>query len=178
MTVRVWNILALAALSRPDGAASALLFEHFLTFSFAYSQSLSPYQSVQGLDHPDAQDRAHADLSYAYAAIKLWLLLSRKAASGHPGVDATGALQDGEGLAAKMVWNELWPPFEIVIAAFEIDARAGNVSVSHILQIVCVVAMILSWSLSRWHRACGRRLQTCSSSSGSHVLSSRWTHRP
>ena len=80
------------------------------------------------LDSPDAQDRAHADISTAYTSIKLWLLLARKAASGHPSEDATGALLDGEGLAAKMVWNELWPPFETVIAAFEGDARSGTVS--------------------------------------------------
>ena len=81
------------------------------------------------MDSPDDQDRAHSDISYAYASIKLWLLLARKAAREHPGVDATGALQDGEGLAAKMVWNELWPPFEAVITAFETDARSGHATV-------------------------------------------------
>ncbi len=108
-----------------------------MTFSLAYSLSLNQYPNVQGLDNADAQDHAHADISYAYASIKLWLLLARKAASDHPGVDATGALQDGEGLAAKMVWNELWPPFETVIAAFEIEARAGNTSVSRIYCLPC-----------------------------------------
>ncbi|KAI0748219.1 hypothetical protein C8Q80DRAFT_1104066 [Daedaleopsis nitida] len=128
MTVRVWNILALAALSRPSGTSAALLFEHFLTFSLAYNVSLNPYYNVQMFVDSDSQDRAHADISYAYASIKLWLLLARKAASEHPGVDASGALQDGEGLAAKMIWNELWPPFETVVSAFEVEARSGNVS--------------------------------------------------
>ncbi|TFK89146.1 hypothetical protein K466DRAFT_545801 [Polyporus arcularius HHB13444] len=127
MAVRGWNNLALAALSRPSGTSAAMLFEHFSTFSLAYNLSISQYQSVQMLDNSEAQDRAHADISYAYAAIKLWLLLARKASIGHSGVDATGALQDAEGIAAKMVWNELWPPFEAVITAFEMDAHGGNV---------------------------------------------------
>lgn len=79
-------------------------------------------------DTSDVQDHAHADISTAYASIKLWLLLARKAACEHPGVDASGALVDGEGVAAKMVWNELWPPFETVITVFEGDARSGTVS--------------------------------------------------
>ena len=127
----MWNILALAALSRPTGVSAAILFEYFHTFSLAYNTSLNPYQTAANLDGagPDAQDRAHADVSCAYAAIKLWLLLARKASAGHPGHDAAGALKDGEGMAAGLVWNELWPPFEAVLAAFEAEARAGNGSV-------------------------------------------------
>ena len=128
VTVRVWNVLALAALSLTSGSSAALLFEHFSIFTLAYCTSLQPYQTVLTLDSSDAQDHAHADISTAYAAIKLWLLLARKAASEHQGVDASGALQDGEGMAAKMVWNELWPPFETIITAFEGDARSGTVS--------------------------------------------------
>ncbi|KAI1795782.1 hypothetical protein LXA43DRAFT_1163651 [Ganoderma leucocontextum] len=128
ITVRVWNILALAALSRLSGSSAALLFEHFPIFTHAYFTSLQPYQTVHAPDSSDAQDHAHANISTAYASIKLWLLLACKAASEHPGVDASGALQDGEGLAAKMVWNELWPPFETIITAFEGDARSGTVS--------------------------------------------------
>ena len=90
------------------------------------------------LDSPDAQDRAHADISYAYASIKLWLLLARKTAAEQPVVGASGDLQDFEGFTAKMVWNELWPPFESVIEAFEMDARAGSnsVSVNHSYNLV------------------------------------------
>ena len=133
MTIRVWNVLALAALTRPSGTSAALLFEYFLAFSLTYNASLNIYHNLNILDSSDAQDRAHGDISHAYASIKLWLLLARKAASELPGVDATGALQDGEGLASKMIWNALWPPFETVISALEMEARAGNVSVSPIL---------------------------------------------
>ena len=174
MTVRGWNILVLAALSRSSGASAALLFEHFSTFSLAYNLSLNQYQSVHMLDNADAQDRAHADISYAYASIKLWLLLARKASQEHSGVDATGALQDAEGIAAKMVWNELWPPFETVITAFEVDARGGNVSVRAAMNLNSMTHDTqLSCSLLR--RACGRRLPTCSCLSVSRAPSSLWT---
>ncbi|KAI0780831.1 hypothetical protein BD413DRAFT_500442 [Trametes elegans] len=127
MTVRAWNILVLGALSRPSGMAATLLFQHFTAFTLAYCTSLNNYQNPYVLaENPDAQDRAHADISYAYASIKLWLLLARKAASERPPVDASGGLLDNEGLAAKMVWNEVWPPFDAVISAFEADVRAGN----------------------------------------------------
>ena len=62
MTVRVWNILVLGALSRPAGTSAVLLFEHFPMFSLAYNTSLSPYHTAAHLDGavPEAQDRAHA----------------------------------------------------------------------------------------------------------------------
>ncbi|KAI0670290.1 hypothetical protein C8Q78DRAFT_114403 [Trametes maxima] len=125
MSVRVWNILLVGALSRPTSEAAVLMFQHFPAFVLAYCTSLNPYHTPSQLS-VDAQDRAHADISYAYASIKLWLLLARKVASEEATVDVAGKLQDGEGLAAKMVWNELWPPFEDVVGAFEADVRAGN----------------------------------------------------
>ncbi|KAI0324520.1 hypothetical protein GY45DRAFT_1288775 [Cubamyces sp. BRFM 1775] len=126
MTVRAWDILLIGALSRPSGAAATTLLKHFTAFTLAYSTSLNTYHTPSMLDSPDAQDRAHADISYAYASIKLWLLLARKAAAEQPAVSASGGLQDFEGYTVKMIWNELWPPFESVIEAFEMDARAGS----------------------------------------------------
>ncbi|KAI8998560.1 hypothetical protein BD414DRAFT_519687 [Trametes punicea] len=125
-TVRVWDILLIGALSRPSGLAAALLFRHFSAFALSYCTSLHVYNSPAALDSAEAQDRAHADISYAYASIKLWLLLARKASGERPSTDDSAGLHDGEDLAAKMVWNELWPPFESVISAFEADVRAGN----------------------------------------------------
>lgn len=138
MTIRVWNILLIGALSRPDGAAALLMFQHFTAFTLAYNTALNQYQSPAHIASSDAQDRAHGDISYAYASIKLWLLLARKAAAERPPLDASGGLQDGEALAAQMVWNELWPPFEHVVAAFEADVHAGNSSVSWCGR-VCVI---------------------------------------
>ncbi|OBZ75571.1 hypothetical protein A0H81_04216 [Grifola frondosa] len=129
MSIRAWNVFLLAALNEPSGALAALLFEHFSAFSLAYSTSLTPYQHPQQSTDPDAQDIAYVDISYAYAAIKLWLLLARKAA-GHQRElsNDTSTVRDGENFASKMVWNELWPPFESVISAFEVDAHTGNLS--------------------------------------------------
>ncbi|KAI0831397.1 hypothetical protein BC628DRAFT_1312212 [Trametes gibbosa] len=126
MTVRVWNTLLIGALSRPSGAAAALMFRHFTSFTLAYNTSLNLYHSPAAIANADAQDRAHGDISYAYASIKLWLLLARKAAAETSSTDPSGGLQDGEAIAAKLVWNELWPPFEQVVGAFEADVRAGN----------------------------------------------------
>ncbi|KAI9070388.1 hypothetical protein FKP32DRAFT_1586228 [Trametes sanguinea] len=126
MAVRVWNILLIGSLSRASSTTATLLFQHFPSFTLTYCTSLSPYTNPSGLDNPDNQDRAHADISYAYASIKLWLLLARKVAGEQSTMDASGALRDNEGSAAKMVWNELWPPFESVVSAFEADVRAGN----------------------------------------------------
>lgn len=131
MTVRVWNTLLIGALSRPDGAAATLMFKHFTAFTLAYSTSLNHYHSSAVVTGTDAvQDRAHGDISYAYASIKLWLLLARKAVPERPATDAASGLQDAETLAAQMVWNELWPPFENVVSVFEAEVRAGNNSVS------------------------------------------------
>lgn len=130
MTVRAWDILLIGALSRPSGTAATVLLKYFTAFTLAYSTSLNPYHTPSVLDSPDTQDRAHADISYAYASMKLWLLLARKTAVEQPVVGASGSLQDIEGFAVKMIWNELWPPFESVLEAFEMDARAGNHSVS------------------------------------------------
>ena len=160
MTVRVWNILALAALSRPTAASAALLFEHFATFSLAYNTALAPYHRAQ-LD-AGAEERAHADVSCAYAALKLWLLLARKAAALVAPAGAGGIFEDGEGLAANMVWNELWPPFEVVLSAFEAEARGGNVSVRFLPRMGRASAD--TGDGSRWRRACGLRLEICSSS--------------
>lgn len=71
--------------------------------------------------------------------MKLWLLLVRRAAvrwcelhaslgeDGNGGVNAV--IQDKEMQATKMVWNELWPPFESVMSAFETNALTGILSV-------------------------------------------------
>ncbi|KAH9856975.1 hypothetical protein C2E23DRAFT_892456 [Lenzites betulinus] len=126
MTVRVWNTLIIGALSMPSSAAAKLMFDHFPSFTLAYNTSLNLYQSPAAIASADAQDRAHGDISYAYASIKLWLLLARKLAAEEPPPNSSEEQQDGEAYAAKWVWNELWPPFEHVVSAFEADVRAGN----------------------------------------------------
>ncbi|GBE81969.1 hypothetical protein SCP_0403450 [Sparassis crispa] len=133
-TIHTWNMLVLAALASESPSSAFRIFDYFSTFSLAYARSLCSYQHPQWPLDIDAQEIAHRDISNAYAALKMWLLLARRAAaqrielavnSRRNGADGDGML-DEEILATSMVWNELWPPFESVMSAFEADAHAGN----------------------------------------------------
>lgn len=132
-TLRLWNMLVLAALHNGRNRSAAVVFEYFSIFSLAYSHALGAYQRPQQLLDP--QDSAHIEISSVYVAIKLWLLLVRKAALQykelrHNEQNQLDVLQDGEVMATKMVWNELWPPYGRIMSILEADARVGNISVS------------------------------------------------
>ncbi|EMD38403.1 hypothetical protein CERSUDRAFT_113558 [Gelatoporia subvermispora B] len=130
-SVRAWNLLVLAALSSQTMAPTALLFDQFPAFSFAYSVSLQPYQDPLQVTNIETQDLAHADISRAYAALKLWILLAHKIATGQQGVRTDGPdnpIQNTELRTAQMIWNELWPPFDSAISTFELDAQLGQPS--------------------------------------------------
>lgn len=134
--MRAYNILVLAALQSRHNRASALVLDLFTTFVSTYCYSLSgfqrvgPYQALQN-------SPLHTDVSGAYASIKLWLLLVGHAAtqrrrsteafgeSKRPGLTAGTE----ELLTSKLVWNELWPPFERVVAVLEAETHAGNATV-------------------------------------------------
>ncbi|KAI0797914.1 hypothetical protein C8Q75DRAFT_845203 [Abortiporus biennis] len=147
VAVRAWNIIMLAALSSPSNKAAKILFNHFHAFSLSYSKSLSSYQ----LSECESQDLVHADISRAYASIKLWLLLSRKAAMHNPfdDVQQTSSYSD-ESSTSRRVWNELWPPFETVVISLEMDAQVGNLSAlaSTILSSVADLFLFLRQSRS------------------------------
>lgn len=128
MVVRAWNALLLAALSRPTSKSARNLFNHFHAFSFVYCKSLS---SSQYLEY-ESQDLIHFDVSRAYASIKLWLMLARKASEGDDDVDVIRREHNSDVddcFKARRVWNELWPPFESVVVALETDVQSSNVSV-------------------------------------------------
>lgn len=130
-TLRLWNMLVLAALHNGRNRSAAVVFEYFSIFSLAYSHALGAYQRPQQLLDP--QDSAHIEISSVYVAIKLWLLLVRKAALQykelrHNEQNQLDVLQDGEVMATKMVWNELWPPYGRIMSILEADARVGNIS--------------------------------------------------
>jgi hypothetical protein len=123
-------MLVLAALSNPADTWASMLFVHFSIFSTAYYSSLKLYIHA-GVSPPDA---AAADISHAYAAIKLWLLLTQKKAiqlNGTPKLQSvSSAREDSGNIAAFMIWNELWPHFESLVNVFEVEAQFGTVSVS------------------------------------------------
>ncbi|KAH8106968.1 hypothetical protein BXZ70DRAFT_1003857 [Cristinia sonorae] len=121
MPLRAWNFLLLAALSSNSTAAAAALFDHFHNFTFVYYRALNAYQHFD-IDGP--QQVGHADIDRAYASIKLWLLLCRKAIAIQELslVQEDGVvLQDKDGSLTRKIWNELWPPFESVLTALEND---------------------------------------------------------
>jgi len=62
-----------------------------------------------GATHPDS---ALADVEHAFIAIKLWLLLAQTLLvnSTHPSLDV------------QVIWNELWPPLEVLVNLFETDS--------------------------------------------------------
>lgn len=125
MPVRAWNLILLAALSSNSTAAAAILFDYFHGFALVYHRSLRAYQQV---NYDNSQDVAHADISRAYTAIKLWMLLCRKATAIQQVSVAQNNVNalDKESALARMIWNELWPPFEMVLTAIENDPQPEN----------------------------------------------------
>jgi hypothetical protein len=123
LTVRTWNILAFAALSNPTDSWANILFAHFSTFSFVYNVSLRSF----GSSGTSAPETAQADINHAFSAIKLWLLLALKkfrlkgvspAKEKEPLI-----LEDNEDAATRMVWNELWPSFALLVDSFKPEVR-------------------------------------------------------
>lgn len=139
MPLRAWNLILLAALSSNTTAAAATLFSYFHGFAFVYHRTLRTYQNFL---NDGSQEVAHADISRAYASIKLWLLLCRKATAIQEVnvVQAKTGLQDKESPLVKMVWNEVWPPFEAVLTALENDPQAD----SHLASVSCLWHMPVS----------------------------------
>jgi hypothetical protein len=76
-----------------------------------------------------SQDIGAADINRAYVSIKLWLLLVHMFESVQAGVVVEGGMVHEN--SAKMIWNELWPPFETIVLYLENDALNGSVSVKH-----------------------------------------------
>ncbi|TCD71881.1 hypothetical protein EIP91_000013 [Steccherinum ochraceum] len=123
MPVRAWNLVLLAALSSNSTAAAAILFDYFQGFAYVYYRTLSVYQHF---NYDTSQEIAHASISRAYASIRLWMLLCRKATA----IQEVSVAQDGisavdrETTLTRKVWNELWPPFEAALLAIEADPSA------------------------------------------------------
>lgn len=133
LSVRTWNILAFAALSHPSNAWTSILFAHFPTFSLAYNTSLRSFGKA-GTTLPET---AQADINHAYSAIKLWLMLALKKfrlQGVSPGKDKDPTvLEDNEDAATRMIWNELWPPFALLVNFFDPTARTPDVTVSMLI---------------------------------------------
>jgi hypothetical protein len=126
VTLRTWNILALAALSESSEKWVSILMDQLQSFSSAFSSSVRSHEPTT------------TDINHAYVAIKLWLLLARRSSRAESLVDIAitpGALRTGSGVEFA-VWNELWPVFEGLANHFECDPHTGNLSVSGSLCLV------------------------------------------
>lgn len=123
-TVRVWNLLVLATLECSDTTASTRLFTLFPTFVLAFISSLR-------LPSLASVDSAPLAVNHAFASIKLWILLARKAF-----VEGSA---DGKAIscdtAERTVWNELWPPFERLLNQALEESPSGEKPVRLCLDI-------------------------------------------
>ena len=130
MNVRGWNILLLTALGRDSSRCASLLLQNFYVFTLAYYTSLTPGSPAA----PDYVALDDIDISRAYITIKLWLILARKVAQGGEvnefDTEGTTETEEGEAASITMIWNQLWPLFEIVLLALEHEGRAGSALVS------------------------------------------------
>ncbi|KAK7693414.1 hypothetical protein QCA50_002982 [Cerrena zonata] len=126
MTIRAWNLILLSAASCPSGAPAQMLLTFLPSFASEYSRCLRPYSQMETAP----QDMLHFDVNRAYASIRLWLILCRKAASGDH--DILGGTWDNpvdkETLWSRIVWNELWPPLETVVHALPTDIQIGSLA--------------------------------------------------
>jgi hypothetical protein len=84
------------------------------------------------------QELTPADINHPYAGIKLWILLARRVCGRRTTTSAIPSTLQGvsEDSIAKMVWNELWPPFLMIIAAFEEEVQSGYISVRFIINSI------------------------------------------
>ena len=118
----------LAALADPSTAPSNNLFANLKTFGQTYANSLL----TLSVRHVPSENSA-LDLNQAFTAIKLWLMACRRKRSTTAAIDAqddiilnrSGAVsleENEETSKERTAWNELWPPFESLLAA----ASAGD----------------------------------------------------
>ena len=138
MSVRAWNIVLLAALSTEGSRCSSLLLQNFNSFTSSFFTSLTPGGPIT----PDYLALEDIEISRAYIAVKLWLLLARKASQGGGGdFDTTGGMDseevgDEEAATTRMIWNQLWPLFLTALHALEQDGQAMSTSVGHSRSLV------------------------------------------
>ncbi|KAI9446343.1 hypothetical protein H4582DRAFT_1905062 [Lactarius indigo] len=117
LSIHVWNVLLLTALSHKFTRPGALLMGHFSVLSLTVSSS-----ATQGLVS------AAANINHCYASVKLWLLLDLMLSQDPESPDGRAAVSKA---GPFVIWNELWPPFSDLISAHEADAlnlKGQNVS--------------------------------------------------
>ncbi|KAH9001155.1 hypothetical protein EDB92DRAFT_2050849 [Lactarius akahatsu] len=118
LSIHVWNVLLLTALSHKFTRSGVLLMGHFPTFVIAYREALTVSSSaIQGLVS------AAANINHCYASVKLWLLLDGMLSQDPGSPDGRAAVPKA---GPFVIWNELWPPFSDLISAHEADVPRGQ----------------------------------------------------
>lgn len=116
-SLRSWVVLAIAALQE-DSPKSwvSILFRHFPSFSHTYLSCMRTYAQSNL-----SSESAASDINYAYIAAKSWLMVAHR---------VSNTTRAGD-VPMLRVWNEVWPAFESIVDALEVEARAGLSSVCH-----------------------------------------------
>jgi hypothetical protein len=120
-------MIVLAALSMDNMFSCSSLLPCFPVFVQAYYAALDSLQpgvsEIQGLGDIDFNS-----ISRAYISLKLWLLLAQKS-SPIDGIEDSPNGPNAHALirGCRMVWNELWPPFEgVVISLLQTNSAANS----------------------------------------------------
>ncbi|EKM55576.1 uncharacterized protein PHACADRAFT_256290 [Phanerochaete carnosa HHB-10118-sp] len=111
--VRTWNAIVLAGLSVNGSQSPSLLLRYFHAFVLPYYTSLEPLQAIS--EHQGLGDVESNQISRAYIAIKLWLLVVLRLLGSGLGTSSEESTDIASLHQCRMVWNELWPPFEAVV---------------------------------------------------------------
>lgn len=116
--VRVWNLVSLGSLKSPTSDAAQKLLVLLPHFVVAYVSLLRvPMFGV-------LNESAAPSVNHAFASVKLWMLIARKAS-----VHDTAGAPDSDS-AERMVWNELWHPFEKLLVQTLTDGPNAEKPVS------------------------------------------------
>ncbi|EPQ58100.1 hypothetical protein GLOTRDRAFT_72136 [Gloeophyllum trabeum ATCC 11539] len=143
LSIRSWNVLLVTALCTDLKASSRLLLDNFPTFLVMYHRCLKSYHIAE----PGTIGLTGADVNYAYISIKLWLLLAHRVSSIR---EETGAASSNkEDATSRMLWNDLWPPFEHLLAAFEEDAQLGSIPATGALILSSIADLFMFLHQSR-----------------------------
>ncbi|KAF8522278.1 hypothetical protein BU17DRAFT_44873 [Hysterangium stoloniferum] len=119
VSVRVWNLITLAGLETPspDGAQKLLTLLPNFVAVFASSLRL-PLSGV-------LNDSAALSVNHAFASVKLWILLARRSCSDMESSIIAAHPVESDG-AERLVWNELWPPFERLLVQSLSNLSSGE----------------------------------------------------
>lgn len=102
-------MLAVAALLEPEEDGVTILLAQLTSFSYAYHAGMRAYALLEST----VPEPSTGDIDHAFIAIKLWILMAQRLSTTQ---------RTGDPLIS-VVWNELWPPFEGLVRAFEGEAR-------------------------------------------------------